>query len=64
MANGPDHIGENAIMAPLLRLLSVFSGTPRDGHGHHQASAILGKEAYFAAADKNRFPDSSSSMEG
>jgi LmbE family N-acetylglucosaminyl deacetylase len=34
-----------------------FSGTPRDGHGHHQASAILGKEAFFAAADKNRFPE-------
>src|SRR2546428_3497872 len=34
-----------------------FSGTPRDGHGQHQASAILGKEAYFAASDKNRFPD-------
>jgi LmbE family N-acetylglucosaminyl deacetylase len=23
-----------------------FSGTPRDGHGHHQSSAILGKEAF------------------
>jgi LmbE family N-acetylglucosaminyl deacetylase len=34
-----------------------FSGTTRDGHGHHQASAILGKEAFFAAADKNRFPE-------
>jgi len=34
-----------------------FSGTPRDGHGHHQASAILGKEAFFTAADKNRFPE-------
>src|SRR6266446_4999521 len=34
-----------------------FSGTPDDGHGQHQASAILGKEAYFAAADKKRFPD-------
>jgi LmbE family N-acetylglucosaminyl deacetylase len=34
-----------------------FSGTPRDGHGQHQASAILGKEAYFAAADKDRFPE-------
>jgi LmbE family N-acetylglucosaminyl deacetylase len=34
-----------------------FSGTPRDGHGHHQASAILGKEAFTAAADKNRFPE-------
>lgn len=34
-----------------------FSGTPRDGHGHHQASAILGKEAFSAAADPTRFPE-------
>jgi len=34
-----------------------FSGTPRDGHGHHQASAILGKEAFSAAADPSRFPE-------
>jgi LmbE family N-acetylglucosaminyl deacetylase len=34
-----------------------FSGTPRDGHGHHQASAILGKEAFSAAADPARFPE-------
>jgi len=34
-----------------------FTGTPRDGHGHHQASAILGKEAFTAAADPTRFPE-------
>jgi LmbE family N-acetylglucosaminyl deacetylase len=34
-----------------------FSGTPRDGHGQHQASAILGKEAFTAAADASRFPE-------
>jgi LmbE family N-acetylglucosaminyl deacetylase len=34
-----------------------FSGTPRDGHGHHQASAILAKEAFHAAADPKRFPE-------
>jgi LmbE family N-acetylglucosaminyl deacetylase len=34
-----------------------FSGTPRDGHGQHQASAILGKEAFTAAADPKRFPE-------
>src|SRR5437899_6802801 len=34
-----------------------FSGTPRDGHGQHQASALLAKEAYLAAADKSRFPE-------
>jgi len=34
-----------------------FSGTPRDGHGQHQASAILGREAFTAAADPNKFPE-------
>jgi LmbE family N-acetylglucosaminyl deacetylase len=34
-----------------------FSGTPSDGHGHHQASAILGREAYEAAGDPSRFPE-------
>jgi LmbE family N-acetylglucosaminyl deacetylase len=34
-----------------------FSGTPNDGHGHHQASAILGKEAFEAAGDTARFPE-------
>jgi hypothetical protein len=38
-------------------LTSRFSGTPRDGHGHHQASAILAREAFRAAADPNRFPE-------
>src|SRR5258708_19564520 len=33
-----------------------FSGTPRDGHGQHQASALLGKEAYSAPAAANPFP--------
>lgn len=34
-----------------------FSGTPDDGHGHHQASAILGREAFDAAGDPARFPE-------
>ncbi len=34
-----------------------FSGTARDGHGQHQASAILGKEAFLAAGDDQRFPE-------
>ena len=38
-------------------LVARFSGTERDGHGNHQASAILTKEAFHAAADPNRFPD-------
>src|SRR5437762_6944238 len=38
-------------------LIARFSGTERDGHGHHQASSILTQEAFRAAADPNRFPD-------
>src|ERR1035438_6867709 len=34
-----------------------FSGTPADGHGQHQASALLGKEAYEVAGDPARFPE-------
>jgi len=37
-------------------LVARFSGTGRDGHGNHQVSAILTKEAFRAAADPNRFP--------
>src|SRR5262249_27775273 len=38
-------------------IVLCFTGTPRDGHGHHQVSAILGKEAFTAAADASRFPE-------
>lgn len=38
-------------------LVARFSGTNRDGHGHHQASAILTQEAFRAAADPARFPE-------
>jgi LmbE family N-acetylglucosaminyl deacetylase len=38
-------------------LIARFSGTSRDGHAHHQASALLTVEAYRAAGDPNRFPD-------
>ncbi len=38
-------------------LVARFSGTENDGHGHHQASAILTREAFRAAADPNRFPE-------
>lgn len=39
-------------------LVGLFSGTPRDGHGQHQVSGILAREAYEAAADTQRFPRS------
>src|ERR1700689_5419631 len=38
-------------------LVARFSGTERDGHGHHQASSILAKEAFRAAADPKRLPE-------
>ena len=37
-------------------IVAVFSGTPRDGHGHHQVSGMLAKDAYEASMDTIRFP--------
>jgi LmbE family N-acetylglucosaminyl deacetylase len=39
-------------------IIAVFSGTPRDGHGHHQVSGILAREAYDLAGDAAKFPAS------
>ena len=36
-------------------LVARFSGTARDGHGNHQVSSILTREAFRAAADPKRF---------
>ena len=38
-------------------IVAVFSGTPSDGHGHHQVSGILAREAFSAAADPQSFPE-------
>ncbi|HJT88382.1 MAG TPA: PIG-L family deacetylase, partial [Bryobacteraceae bacterium] len=38
-------------------VILCFTGTPRDGHGQHQASSILGREAFEAAGDPSRFPE-------
>lgn len=38
-------------------MVSGFSGTPNDGHGHHQSAGLLTQEAYRAAADSSRFPE-------
>jgi LmbE family N-acetylglucosaminyl deacetylase len=55
--------GKEEILADMVRVIRAyrpdvivlrFSGTSRDGHGHHQASAWLGKEAYAAAGDAQR----------
>ena len=37
-------------------VITTFSGTPRDGHGQHQISAIVARQAYDLAADTVRFP--------
>jgi len=37
-------------------IVTVFTGTPRDGHGHHQVSALIGREAYDLSGDSVRFP--------
>ena len=58
--------GHNVALADMVRvirtfrpdvLVARFSGTERDGHGNHQASSILTKEAFRAAADAKRFPE-------
>ncbi len=37
-------------------IVAVFSGTTRDGHGQHQVSGLLAREAYDIAGDTTRFP--------
>lgn len=37
-------------------IVSVWQGTPADGHGHHQVAGLIAREAYDAAADTVRFP--------
>ena len=58
--------GHDTALADVVRVIRIFrpdvlvarfSGTERDGHGHHQASSILAKEAFRAAADPKRFPE-------
>ncbi len=37
-------------------IVAVFTGTPRDGHGQHQVSGLLAKEAYEASGDTAAYP--------
>ncbi len=37
-------------------VVSVFSGTPRDGHGQHQAAGVTAQDAYRAAGDAKALP--------
>jgi LmbE family N-acetylglucosaminyl deacetylase len=38
-------------------VLSMFTGTPRDGHGQHQAAGVAARAAFEAAGDPARFPE-------
>ncbi|NIR42806.1 MAG: PIG-L family deacetylase [Gemmatimonadetes bacterium] len=38
-------------------IVTIFSGTPRDGHGQHRAAGMLAREAYEVAGDPGRFGD-------
>jgi LmbE family N-acetylglucosaminyl deacetylase len=54
--------GHDAILADVVWIIrryrpDVIFGGVGAGHGHHQAAAILGREAFVAAADKTRFPE-------
>ncbi len=58
--------GHDPALADIVRVIRTFrpdvltarfSGTDRDGHGNHQASSILAREAFRAAADPKRFPE-------
>ncbi len=38
-------------------IVSIFSGTPRDGHGQHQAAGWAAAEAFRVAGDASVFPE-------
>jgi LmbE family N-acetylglucosaminyl deacetylase len=38
-------------------IISRFTGTSRDGHGHHQVAGIITQEAFKVAADASQFPE-------
>jgi LmbE family N-acetylglucosaminyl deacetylase len=37
-------------------IVSGFSGTPADGHGHHQVAGMLARDAWDVSGDTVRFP--------
>ena len=37
-------------------IISIWSGTPSDGHGQHQYAGVVAREVFDAAADTVRFP--------
>lgn len=45
-------------------IISIFSGTPRDGHGHHQVAGLLAREAYDVSGDTMKVPRSATAGRG
>jgi hypothetical protein len=39
-------------------IIAVWTGTPADGHGHHQYAGVIAREAYDVAGDGARIPAS------
>jgi LmbE family N-acetylglucosaminyl deacetylase len=57
---------ERDVLSDMVRVIRAFrplviysrwSGTPADGHGHHQLAGYLTQLAFKAAADPNEFPE-------
>lgn len=38
-------------------VVTIFTGTPRDGHGQHQAAGWAARAAFAVAGDSTRFPE-------
>ncbi len=58
--------GERNVLGDMVRIIrmyrplvivSRFTGTPSDGHGHHQLAGYLTPLAFRAAADPTQFPE-------
>ena len=58
--------GEQEVLRDIVRAIrtfrplvvySIFSGTPADGHGHHQIVGRMTPVAFRAAADPTQFPE-------
>jgi LmbE family N-acetylglucosaminyl deacetylase len=61
-----DHWPKDSVLKDVVRIVrrfrpqvivSIFSGTPRDGHGQHQAAGWAASEVFEIAGDSTRFPE-------
>jgi len=65
-AEGMEKWGHDKVLGDFVRVIrqfrpeiivSQFTGTTTDGHGHHQVAGIITQEAFKAAADPKLFPE-------